>query len=55
MKEKSYFGLSVYSDNEKYILESDIKKDKKSFVFLFDMNKLFERFVGKMIKKLCTF
>ncbi|WP_310442401.1 hypothetical protein [Sulfurimonas sp.] len=25
MKEKSYFGLSVYSDNEKYILESDIK------------------------------
>jgi len=26
MKEKSYFGLSVYSDNGKYILESDIEK-----------------------------
>jgi len=27
-------------------------KDKKSFAFLFDMNMLFERFVGKMIKEL---
>ncbi|MDQ1338097.1 MAG: 5-methylcytosine-specific restriction enzyme subunit McrC, partial [Campylobacterota bacterium] len=27
-------------------------KDKKSFAFLFDMNVLFERFVGKMIKEL---
>ncbi|MFA5234950.1 MAG: restriction endonuclease [Sulfurimonas sp.] len=27
-------------------------KDKKSFAFLFDMNILFERFVGKMIKEL---
>lgn len=27
-------------------------KDKKSFAFLFDMNMLFERFVGKMIQKL---
>lgn len=26
-------------------------KDKKSFAFLFDMNMLFERFVGKMIKE----
>ncbi|QOP44470.1 restriction endonuclease [Sulfurimonas sediminis] len=26
------------------------EKDKKSFAFLFDMNILFERFVGKMIK-----
>lgn len=28
------------------------EKDKKSFAFLFDMNMLFERFVGKMIKEL---
>lgn len=27
-------------------------KDKKSFAFLFDMNMLFERFVGRMIKEL---
>lgn len=27
-------------------------KDKKSFAFLFDMNILFERFVGKMIKEI---
>ncbi|QOY52779.1 McrC family protein [Candidatus Sulfurimonas baltica] len=27
-------------------------KDKKSFAFLFDMNVLFERFVGKMVKEL---
>lgn len=27
-------------------------KDKKSFAFLFDMNILFERFIGKMIKEL---
>lgn len=27
-------------------------KDKKSFAFLFDMNILFERFVGRMIKEL---
>lgn len=27
------------------------EKDKKSFAFLFDMNMLFERFVGKMIKE----
>ena len=27
-------------------------KDKKSFAFLFDMNVLFERFVGRMIKEL---
>lgn len=27
-------------------------KDKKSFAFLFDINMLFERFVGKMIKEL---
>lgn len=27
-------------------------KDKKSFAFLFDMNMLFERFIGKMIKEL---
>jgi hypothetical protein len=26
MKEKTYFGLEVYDDNEKYVLESDIKK-----------------------------
>jgi len=28
------------------------EKDKKSFAFLFDMNILFEKFVGKMIKEL---
>jgi len=28
------------------------EKDKKSFAFLFDMNMLFERFIGKMIKEL---
>ena len=27
-------------------------KDKKSFAFLFDMNALFERFVGRMVKEL---
>ncbi|MDD2652754.1 MAG: restriction endonuclease [Sulfurimonas sp.] len=27
-------------------------KDKKSFAFLFDMNMLFERFVGRMIKEI---
>jgi 5-methylcytosine-specific restriction enzyme subunit McrC len=28
------------------------EKDKKSFAFLFDMNMLFERFVGKMIQEI---
>ncbi|EDZ61479.1 putative 5-methylcytosine-specific restriction enzyme, subunit McrC [Sulfurimonas gotlandica GD1] len=28
------------------------EKDKKSFAFLFDMNILFERFIGKMIKEI---
>lgn len=26
MEEKTYFGLNVYGDNERYILENDIKK-----------------------------
>jgi len=27
------------------------ERDKKSFAFLFDMNELFEKFIGKMIKE----
>jgi hypothetical protein len=26
MKEKTYFGLSIHVDDERYVLESDIKK-----------------------------
>lgn len=26
MKEKTYFGLSVYDNSERYVLQSDIKK-----------------------------
>lgn len=28
------------------------KKDKKSFAFLFDMNELFEKFIGKIVKSI---